>query len=235
MRFTVYAILDPRDAAIRYVGITVRPIRHRLSSHISQAKTDIASPTSDFIRELLSCGRKPSVVEIENTDDKYREDFWISHFKDSGCRLTNISSGGSTRGVRLTDSQKAALSVLSLGRKMPDDAKRRISESLTGRKLSDECKNKIRLAHIGKSLSIETRRRQSASLSGKKWTQERRNNMKPENLARRFITANGETKSLTEWSSISGLKPTTIFMRINSYKWSPEDAVNKPAARRGGV
>jgi len=41
------------------------------------------------------------------------------------------------------------------------------------------------------------------------------------------ITLNGVTDSVFGWSKRTGIKATTISMRINKYKWSIEDALNK--------
>ena len=39
------------------------------------------------------------------------------------------------------------------------------------------------------------------------------------------LTIDGETKSIVEWSEITGIKRSTIWARINSYGWSPKEAV----------
>jgi len=48
--------------------------------------------------------------------------------------------------------------------------------------------------------------------------------------ANRYITANGETKTLVEWGEVSGFRPTTIWNRLRR-GWSPEDSVSVPALR----
>ena len=40
-----------------------------------------------------------------------------------------------------------------------------------------------------------------------------------------FITANGETHTIAEWSRITGIGLSTIFYRIKA-GWNPEDIVN---------
>ena len=50
-----------------------------------------------------------------------------------------------------------------------------------------------------------------------------------------LITANGEAKPICEWAEITGLWPSTILRRIQSYGWSEEEAVLTPRrCRRGG-
>ena len=46
------------------------------------------------------------------------------------------------------------------------------------------------------------------------------------------LTYNGETKSLAEWSRITGIKETTISSRINRNNWSVEKALTTPVGGR---
>lgn len=48
-----------------------------------------------------------------------------------------------------------------------------------------------------------------------------------------YLTIDGITHTISEWSEISGIKASTIQARINVYKWDAKDAVNKPL-RKGG-
>lgn len=41
----------------------------------------------------------------------------------------------------------------------------------------------------------------------------------------RYLTFNGETKHISEWSKITGIKRSTISARILSYGWSVEKAL----------
>lgn len=43
-----------------------------------------------------------------------------------------------------------------------------------------------------------------------------------------ILTINGETKTLSEWSELSGISVSTIWARINVYGWDIKDAVFKP-------
>lgn len=47
-----------------------------------------------------------------------------------------------------------------------------------------------------------------------------------------YITYNGETKTITEWSIITGVAITTLNMRIKHYGWSVEKALTTRV--RGG-
>lgn len=47
----------------------------------------------------------------------------------------------------------------------------------------------------------------------------------------RLVTWNGATKTITEWSEITGIKKTTIKERLN-HGWSVEDTLTKPVRAR---
>lgn len=49
----------------------------------------------------------------------------------------------------------------------------------------------------------------------------------------RFITYNGETRSMAEWSRTLGIKQSTLNMRINKYRWSVEEALGKGVRQHG--
>ena len=67
MRF--YALIDPRDGAIRYVGRTVSALNIRLNSHIrTSVKGKSNSPKAQWIRELVSVGLSPVIRLLEEVD-----------------------------------------------------------------------------------------------------------------------------------------------------------------------
>ena len=47
-----------------------------------------------------------------------------------------------------------------------------------------------------------------------------------------FLTYNGETHTIAEWSEITGIKRETIRVRISKLHWSTDDALTKPARLR---
>lgn len=46
-----------------------------------------------------------------------------------------------------------------------------------------------------------------------------------------YLTYNGETHSISEWSRITGINAGTIKSRINTLHWSDEEAITKPAKK----
>lgn len=51
----------------------------------------------------------------------------------------------------------------------------------------------------------------------------------------RWITANGETRLLEDWSKLTGINKTTIFHRIVRMGWSEQDAVTKSPMSLGDI
>lgn len=56
-------------------------------------------------------------------------------------------------------------------------------------------------------------------------TVKEQNNNKRDNV---FVTYNNETHTLSQWSEIVGIKPSTLRQRINVYKWPIERALTEP-------
>ena len=50
----------------------------------------------------------------------------------------------------------------------------------------------------------------------------------------RYLTVNGESKLLSEWSRISGISVQHLQSRLRSGNYTPEQAVTAPVGKRGG-
>jgi GIY-YIG catalytic domain-containing protein len=98
----IYALIDPRDDTVRYVGVT-RDVYFRLSRHVKDASKMDRKGT--WINGLEQLGLSPELeiletVELEtielNADIDVvaleREKYWIHEFLKSGAPLLNISS-----------------------------------------------------------------------------------------------------------------------------------------------
>lgn len=88
----IYALFCPDTARIRYVGQSSN-IMLRFKQHVSNRKSDKAGGYyGNWIRSLKS---SPLLIVLELTDDlDAREQYWISFFRRSGCRLVNTGKGG---------------------------------------------------------------------------------------------------------------------------------------------
>lgn len=93
MNLKIYALLDPRNNEIRYIGFTKGSLKDRLKDHIHTAKKR-TTHKHKWITSLLEIGLKPIMLEIESVtleNWQEREKYWISFYRD---QLTNSTDGG---------------------------------------------------------------------------------------------------------------------------------------------
>ncbi len=98
--FYLYILKDPNAYEVRYVGMTTNT-KTRLNVHIRSARYHTRNPKETWIHSLLLDGQKPTMEVIETCEQgtwAVRERFWIDFYKQEGCDLTNIASGGYGQG-----------------------------------------------------------------------------------------------------------------------------------------
>ena len=91
----IYALVDPRTRAIRYVGKANDP-KKRLTSHINSDK-ECNSRKRRWIEELSLEGLIPEIQIVEECSARVwreREIFWIAEMRRRGHELTNTADGG---------------------------------------------------------------------------------------------------------------------------------------------
>jgi DNA-binding XRE family transcriptional regulator len=95
--YQIYALLDPRDSTVRYVGMS-RNAQRRLFQHLLGDSRN--EDKNGWIRELLDGGLYPTLhileeIELQRADvDAYslaceRERYWINAYLQSGAPLLN--------------------------------------------------------------------------------------------------------------------------------------------------
>jgi len=168
----IYILRDPRTNEVRYVGKSDDPKR-RLRRH----KTEPGNThRHNWISNLRSNGLNPImeiVEEVDKSEWKEKEEYWISYYKKRGCNLTNLCSGGNgapgispSEETRRKISKSVKKSWIEAPRKLSDEHKRAFSFSRRGVHLSKETKDKISKSNKGKEVSAETRKRMSESKRG---------------------------------------------------------------------
>jgi hypothetical protein len=93
----IYALVDPRDDQIRYIGKTEKRIAQRLREHIERP---VNSGTREWIGELQRLGLEPGIEPITCCGERYwegQECFWIRFARIRGARLLNRDPGGMCR------------------------------------------------------------------------------------------------------------------------------------------
>lgn len=136
-RCTIYALIDPRDHAVRYIGKTTIAPSKRLSAHVCRTNLTPRRHSSRWLAGLVSLGLKPSLKVIEvvapHDDWRARERFWISEYRRRGAPLTNLADGGDgVHGVRFSDERKAAQAARFKGRVFDLEWRKRISAAKKG-------------------------------------------------------------------------------------------------------
>jgi hypothetical protein len=114
-RAYIYALCDPRNDEIRYVGLTIEP-KHRYRVHC-RATDD--GPRGEWISELSKEGLRPRLVVLETTtraECANAEKWWINLLANQGHSLTNKNRGGSGM-LFWTEEQRKRMSQSRLGMK----------------------------------------------------------------------------------------------------------------------
>jgi hypothetical protein len=109
----IYVLIDPRDSAIRYVGMTQHTLQFRLRLHLREKKS--RGHKVWWVQKLVRIGMPPRIDLIQQVPIKFGPDaerYWISYFRATGCDLTNVTDGGEgTHGFKYSDEQKAKIST----------------------------------------------------------------------------------------------------------------------------
>jgi predicted GIY-YIG superfamily endonuclease len=78
----VYALVDPRDGVVRYVGVTDNP-QHRLNEHIGRTRKRSVK-LGEWLAELQREKLLPHFVfldSVKSADSIKAEAKWIAHFQ----------------------------------------------------------------------------------------------------------------------------------------------------------
>lgn len=90
----IYALIDPRDDKIRYIGKSISPER-RYEQHLHEK--EINEGKIGWINGLQMRGMQPEMKILEVAHEKNwekRERWWIKRGREFGWPLLNISPGG---------------------------------------------------------------------------------------------------------------------------------------------
>lgn len=69
MKVVLYALLDPRDGRVRYVGKTRRTLAARLTAHLAYVRRyRDTTPRCAWLRELAALGLRPWIVGLREVE-----------------------------------------------------------------------------------------------------------------------------------------------------------------------
>lgn len=148
---SIYLLIDPRDASVRYVGWCGNSLRRRLLEHVREAAKGVQTYKCCWLRALITVGVQPTIWLVESTEaPKEREKYWIAHYRSAGCRLTNGTDGGdgqlgSPRSAETRTKISAALRGMKKG-PMPAERRAELSAKLKGRSVSGSHRQALQAA-----------------------------------------------------------------------------------------
>jgi hypothetical protein len=173
----IYALIDPRNEQVRYVGKSKFP-KKRLNGHLQGARKGFKTHRHNWIRQLLNEGLKPDLLileEVKENEWEQAEKKWIVYYRDeNGKDLTNTAEGGQAPPpYQHTEESRKRVGELFRGKPISDEHKQKISEGkkraphpYRGKKLSVEHKKKIAEGQKGRKHSEETKRKISETHKG---------------------------------------------------------------------
>ncbi len=135
----IYALEDPRDGELRYIGFTSAPGR-RFREHVHEAlRTKIKNHRYDWIRSLLRDGLSPVgrvIVECPKEEAPLLERICIAVYRALGFNLVNCTDGGEgVHGYVYSDETRAKMAAAargnknSVGHRHTEGSKLKMSES----------------------------------------------------------------------------------------------------------
>lgn len=228
----IYTLTDPRDQAVRYVGVTFRA-KQRFTEHISKAIRGGQTHRDCWIRSLLTEGFKPlyRVVSSGSSADWQRAECrWIAKLRLT-CDLLNHTDGGEgTPGIVPSPELRRKWSLMRkgvkyapdrtrpmAGKRHSEEAREKIRQASTGRAHTPEAKAKVSAARLGQTLTQEHREKLSKAHQGKVLTLEHRRKIAATTTNRRPILCveTGEIfASVTAASKALGVSESSIYQAV---------------------
>lgn len=150
----VYALIDPRNRAVRYVGKSHRTARRRLRRHLAPCYLRGHTHKERWIRRLMRLGLEPRIIVLERCSSpeslSAREIWWIARYRALGADLTNATPGGDGGGAPHTEESKEKIRRALLGK--PKTEQHRINSGLgqRGRRASAQTRAKLSAARRGR-------------------------------------------------------------------------------------
>lgn len=137
----IYALVDPRDNQIRYIGKTVRKLQIRLRNHMTAADEGFETWVARWCHSLKRQGLTPEMPVIETVppgdDWAESEKFWIAYFRFLGANLVNHAEGGQgTDGYKFTEEQRERLRQAHVGQERTPETVEKFRKAMDDRKAS---------------------------------------------------------------------------------------------------
>jgi hypothetical protein len=172
----IYALCDPRDGAIRYVGKT-NNLARRLKNHRNEKKE---FHKSHWLKLLTSLQLNPIIRILEETCEscwRDRERWWIKHCREIGCDLTNHTDGGDGVSGLDAEARKKVSKATTIRMNDPEFRRKiftpiraaKISQALSGKPKSPEHVAKLIQNHRGWKHREDSKAKISNALLGNQY------------------------------------------------------------------
>jgi group I intron endonuclease len=146
-RYLVYALVDPRNGEIRYVGKSSNGLKRPKAHFYPSSREKLKLPVYHWINKLIKLGMTPTIEILEESQAcalPHVKMYYINLCKKEGNRLLNMTDGGEgTTGRKVSEKTKNKLSLLYKGRKLTEEQKKKIKISKIGKKLTEQQKLNI--------------------------------------------------------------------------------------------
>lgn len=93
----VYGLFEPDSLEVRYIGKTHMEPRQRLHLHIHGARMGDQTGKAEWIRAILSSGRRPLLIVLDCVaykDWPSAEQRWVEAARDAGFAILNSQGAG---------------------------------------------------------------------------------------------------------------------------------------------
>lgn len=142
----IYALIDPRDGRVRYVGKTVKTAQERLKDHLWSRPKSMKRPLYRWITDLLASHVTPQIVILQEVsfaqldraeqlkviDTAERE--WIAHFRATGAPLFNLTDGGNgCHGRKLSAEAIEKIAAANRGLVRSPETRQKLSDAAKAR------------------------------------------------------------------------------------------------------
>lgn len=161
-RFIVYALTDPRTAAIRYIGMSRQGL-NRPRQHAHPSSCARKTPVACWARAIRARGETYGILVLEQCADlgsvAIAEAKWIAKLRSAGVALLNLTDGG--EGMQNPSQEvRDRMSRDRTGKKRPPRSAEwcaNISKATKGRKMSAEQVEAMAARRRGRKASDATK------------------------------------------------------------------------------
>ncbi len=140
----VYALIDPRNNELRYVGKTYR-LKERIYDHLHHVGRGDQTYKARWLRLLVAEGLDPIVLTLAyvlHVEAAALEVQYIKTLRGYGVRLTNLTDGGDgTPGLRrapVSDATRKKISAANTGKRHSRETRALWSKQRRGRRQAPE-------------------------------------------------------------------------------------------------